>query len=330
MDIDLYPMMLKVRLPPKATAKVLSWHIPNPKPLLTLTTVQPNDFTTAQVVITSARLADNTEGMPDEMKELIEGESPTVTSREAILFRNILASDSEPTNYVSIDLPDTTSNKYTLDELKHIALKTFTAFLGCKKMGWVKVTTSRYGVDQVAVDYIQIMSAWLAGLEEIQFVTNETSKAFDLFTSQGMTMASSYMSESRDILGGKYEIYPIEKEVNWIESPLEVGDLIRFNEAQHYHRDIFVYGIVTKVSKAGTVTFKKLKTNETMVHDNWVELHSLAKYVSPIIPTNIKTAVLDTGMLRPVKDGSYNYNKHPVSVYTVLPSDIVYQQDRSD
>lgn len=322
------PIMTKIRLHPKATAKLLSWHINNPKPVLSITNTPVNHPTTAQVAVTKANLDDDTEGMPDDMKQLIINEHPSVTSREAILFSNIL--DLELVNCVCIDLPETTSEEYSFDQLKHIAHKTYTSFLGCKMMGWTTIATKRIGANKTIVDYIQILSAWLAGVNEIHFFTKEASKAFDIFTSQGVNTPCAYISRSRELLGriSIYDLYPLEKEVSWEHSPLEVGDIIRFNEAQHYYRDIFVYGIVTNVSAANVVKFKKLKTNETMVYDNWMELQCVAKYVSPIIPPDIDAAILASGVLRPTKGGSYNYDRKPVSVYVVLPSDRVYQEDR--
>lgn len=312
------PSATKIRMRPGTVAKFgASWDIINPKPKLTISKGEHYDglSTTAHVILTKANL---------------EGEF--VANNEAILFSNVLGPDGKPINNVAIDLPETGGQEYSFEDLKYIATKTFTAFLGCRLMGWTKIVTHRFGDE--TVDFIQIMSAWLAGISWIHFVVGEdqNSKAFLSFISRFVYEPMHYdipdlqLREPQVWARRGEELYPIEKSISQRDYTLQVGDLIRFNAVASITSrwDKYVYGIVTKVTPS-TVIFRKLRVNLGRQPDD-----ESVDIVSPVMGSNE-----GTGMLRAYKDKLYpydtiyEYEKNKVTVYTPRGGDRIYQNNSS-
>ena len=146
-----------------------------------------------------------------EMSQMIvENNIPLMAKNEAFLFTNLIRSSvSDPRSYgdyskvhlerpstikvadfVSIDAPkrDDREDHYTYGELNHLAVKSLTGFVGCVEIGHSSVNTGNWGAGvfnnrRDVVYFIQYLSAWLAGLEEVHFwgyAPNEVGDIVDI------------------------------------------------------------------------------------------------------------------------------------------------------
>lgn len=101
-----------------------------------------------------------------EMKELVAGMgNVTLGHSEVLVFTGLARRNSIDT--YSIAVIEAPQSDNSLEDLQRFAEQTYTAFAACKKLGLDTIVTKRFGVNDAISDYIQILSAVLAGVKKI-------------------------------------------------------------------------------------------------------------------------------------------------------------------
>lgn len=96
-----------------------------------------------------------------EMEKLIDAANIRIGPRQAVVFNGLVRRNrSKMCTFAVVEAP-------RINDLRRFAEQTYTAFVGCKKLGFSRVVTKRFGTNPNISDYIQIMSAVLAGMREI-------------------------------------------------------------------------------------------------------------------------------------------------------------------
>lgn len=240
----------------------------------------------------------------------------SLADSEVLIFRNVEPNDSPVlTTYVAIDLP--TRRKYMRRDARYAALKTYCAFLTCRKMGITKIVTTRLGGDVGASDFLQLLSAWLAGIELISFRRSRISREIEAFHYPDVWYPDDYILEFPIYKGA----YPEYTAFSWrTDERIHKGDLIKFDDRLHG----WVYGSVTQdVEPGNTIVFFKLDTIRTMLWRSDLD-EPENKYVA-VAPDTIPVDPLK-GILRPSRTGNYMYNRREVIVYVVPEWDISVEE----
>lgn len=305
------PAMTKVLVKPRVGARTVSlWELTSSKPKLFSSTNAYSDSSTAHVIT-------NTHDAPEEIRQLVAKGIPTTANNEAILFSNILDANSRLCNYALVDLPHTNKEYYSRHELNHIALGTYMAFRGCVRMGWTRVVTAMSGVDMESINFLQILSAWLAGIHVIHFVVRDAER-YDAFDFYKIPIRPSFYAHTASIVTGIPKVknlYLREEEVSWNARPPRARDFIGFEYVDTEGIQVYVLAVVDKVSPSYVIKFGVLESFEASPGD-------LDPYlVDSLVPDPNGTSYKWSGLLKPSSGGKYNYEGSVVSVYTLFHPD---------
>lgn len=103
--------------------------------------------------------------------------------------------------------------------------------------------------------------------------------------------------------------------------PLKVGDLIRFNPAQSYHRDSTQYGEIKNISNTGTLYFYHVPVIRQKLYDD--PITSQVK-IKPDITGNVTQGRVGSMSLkqgRNAGNGYYRYEGNDIFIELVSPDD---------
>lgn len=128
---------------------------------------------------------------------IVEQHVPVMKLNEAYVFLNLIRSsisdpnaymkytkatleypsDVKVANFLAIDAPrrgKDPNEPYKDYEINHLCVKSLVGFLGCVELGYKEIHTGNWGAGvfhnrRDVVYFIQYLSAWLAGIEEIHF-----------------------------------------------------------------------------------------------------------------------------------------------------------------
>lgn len=308
-------VVTKLRLSSRATFNLTYLGAKNNKPIVDVSTLQYHNAKFKDDLYTTAYIIDvkdiNTLKIPD-MNEI----DTNLVGSEVIIFRGIEPRAARKiATYVAIDLPD--RRKYMKKDIRYIALKTYCAFVSCKRAGITKIVTTNLGGDTGATDFIQLTSAWLAGIAEINFRNGKISREIEAFHYPDVWYPVDYIGE-RSLYK---DAYPEEIPLNWNQDGvIYKNDLIKFDNGKGW-----VYGLVTQdVYPGGTIVFFNLKTTRTRLWRSDIRDEG-EKYIA--VTPDTSNVSQSKGVLRPSRSGDYIYNRMEVLVYVAPPWDVSVEDD---